>query len=282
MEYWHGQPGTKINNTKRVSGNGRDLIKEYFARTRTPQEPPPIFRSANGGGQYPAYFPTPSTNSEEEMDLEQVLNFVDENFKEIGVSSVIVPEKMSKATNSGRRNSESCHLIGKVNPNILRTWEQLNLCQGSDREDDKEDKKDRQNEAFFDGNAYQDGPEELASFKVNYVTYDRVKARRGKSTEDLYYDSIDEEDHTSSDLSRSNAATFELSSGTVGESIIYRGNDVIAKADIVDIQQPSLMTDSTDQYLQGDPLARGEGMAEFDSLDKKRLKCWSLENEGEF
>lgn len=281
MEYWHGQPGTKSSNTK-ISGNGRDLIKEYFARTRTSQEPPPIFRSANGGGQYPAYFPTPSTNSEEEMDLEQVLNFVDENFKEIGVSSVIVPEKMRRDTNCLRRNSESCHLIGKVNPNILRTWEQLNLCQGSDRDDNSEDNKDRQNDAFFDGNTYQEGPEELASFKVNYVTYDRVKARRGKSTEDLYYDSIDEEDHTSSDMSRSNAATFELSSGTVGESIIYRGNDVIAKADIVDIQQPSIMTDSTDQYIQGDPLARGEGMAEFDSLDKKRLKCWSLENEGEF
>lgn len=224
------------------------------------------------------------------MDLEQVLDFVDENFKEIGVSSVIVPEKKSLQKSpvvmTGRRNSESCHLIGKVNPNILRTWEQLNLCQSNDQEDEMDVQK--KNDLFFDGNGFDVPHEELASFKVNYVTYDRMKGRKGAATStedvDLYYDSIDEdEDQSSSEMSRSNAATFELSSGTAVESIIYRGRGEESRTQKGVVlsdnhhQQSSLMTDSTDQYLQGDdPLARGEGMAEFDSEHNEDGDYWGF------
>lgn len=265
IEYWaNGQPGARDSH--------RGLINEYFSRTRTPQEPPPIFRSTMTNGRpLSGYFPLPTTTVhsspvEDDMDLEQVLNFVDENFKEIGVSSVIVPEKKLKtrsATASKMRKSESCHLIGKVNPNILRTWEQLN------RNDDDDDGGGQQGEeeVFEQRNNFQDFCEELAPFKVNYVTYDQQQ-RRKRSKDNLFYDSIDEDEDTDVDVSRSNA-TFELSSGT-GESVIYRGG------------QSSLMTDSTDALLQdemdGDPFRGGEGMAEFDSLDKKRFKCWSMDN----
>lgn len=221
------------------------------------------------------------------MDLEQVLNFVDENFKEICVSSVIVPEKKSKSKTSTfhatpvkvRRNSESCHLIGRVNPNILRTWEQLN--QNHDREEEEEDDEGKR-ELSFDGYNLRDQHGELASFKVNYVTYDRVKKgggrRKAASSDDLFYDTIDEEeDRHSSEVSRAHALT-SLSSETTRESIIYRGGGEAEKA-----QPPSLMTDtSADQYLIGSSPIGGEGMAECDSLDKKRIKCWSLDNEGEF
>lgn len=187
IEYWqNGQTGAR--ETRR----GRGLINEYFSRTRTPQEPPPIFRSTNGR-PLSGYFPLPTTRTvhsspvDDDMDLEQVLNFVDENFREIGVSSVIVPEKKVKTQNaktSKVRKSESCHLIGKVNPNILRTWEQLN------RNDDDVD--GHQREDFEERNNFQDFCEELAPFKVNYVTYDQKRrGRRGRSHENLFYDSID-------------------------------------------------------------------------------------------
>lgn len=195
------------------------------------------------------------------MNLEQVLNFVDENFKEIDISSVVVSEKKSKTKKPNPlppvRKSESCHLIGKVNPNILRTWEQLNLCQSNDSE----------------AEAFCNQDEELGPFQVNYVTYEKRKKRttdRSASQDDLYYDSIDENEDDTLNLQPGNVGT--LSSGT-GESVIYRGQ--------------SLMTDSTDALLQaaeeeGQLGPRGgEGMAEFDSLDRKRFKCWSLEEEND-
>lgn len=268
MDYWRQHNGQQIIDE---AHSKRGLIKEYFARTRTPQEPPAIFRP-NNGSQFPAYFGAATTTTttptipDDDMDLEQVLNFVDENFKEICVSSVIiVPEKQRPKTPTYyatpvtvRRNSDNCHLIGKVNPNILRTWQQLNLYQNGNRQGDDD--------------VIKNSDEDPASFKVNYVTYDQTSA------EDLFYDSIDEgeeEDRNSSEVSRSNAATFELSSGTGAESIIFRGQ--VGKD-----AQSSLMTDSAEQYLTESPLTAGEGMAEFDSLDKKRLKCWSLDNEGEY
>lgn len=266
MDYWRPHNGQQIIHD---ADGKRGLIKEYFARTRTTQEPPAIFRS-NNGSQFPAYFAAATTTAptipDDDMDLEQVLNFVDENFKEICVSSVIVPETKRPKTPTYyatpatvRRNSDNCHLIGRVNPNILRTWQQLNLYQNGDRQGDDE--------------VIKNSDEDPASFKVNYVTYDQSAA------EDLFYDSIDEgeeEDRNSSEVSRSNAATFELSSGTAGaESIIFRG--LVGKD-----AQSSLMTDSAEQYLTESPLTAGEGMAEFDSLDKKRLKCWSLDNEVEY
>lgn len=273
IEYWQTKETQSPRKPQEASdiNKRRDLIKEYFARNRNAQEPPPIFRSQNGK-RYPAYFP--SQQPEDEYDLQQVLDFVDENFKEINISSVIVPETVmppksevnsgSAAIGMGQRNPDNGHLIGKINPNILRTWEQLNLCQSNDRD--------------YNVISAQE-PEDMGSFKVNYVTYDRAKlARNGQGTEeDLFYDSIDEEDQDTSEIYRSNIATFEMSTG---ESIIYRGEGG-------DQRQSSLMTDSTDQYLMGSPMTGGnaggrEGMAEFDSLIKKQIKVWSAETMLEF
>lgn len=248
IEYWHNTD-TKANKTKEGPGAGRDLIKEYFARTRNSQEPPPIFRNPRI-----SYF---NSQSVDDMELEAVLNFVDENFKEIGVSSVIIPEKKPRQQEKkdgykpipAIRKSESCHLIGKVNPNILRTWEQLNQ---------NNDEEMKPQEHFFQRTNFQAQNEDLASFKVNYVTYDRKEKRRS-STDDLYYDSIDEDELDTASLTRSIA--------NVGGSIIFRGDQLG--------QQSSLMTDNNDDlYMNG-----GEGIAEFDSLDKKRLNCWSPLND---
>lgn len=270
VDYWK-QPKDD-NNTQRLtfdhSGEKkRDLIKEYFARTRAQHSPPPIFQSNNS--QFPAYFAASHTDTY----LDPMPNLVDENFKEIDVSSVIVPETKSKDENPPksntyfatpakvRRNSDGCHLIGKVNPNILRTWEQLNLGQQQHNDPAME----QGNEPYFHAQ------EELASFKVNYVTYDRIKAKKSASSDDLFYDSIDEEE-------RSEISCFDTgkSSATGADSIIYCGDYNQNEID-VDHQAPSLMTDIAEQYMMEAPLTAGEGMAEW--LDKKRLKCWSLEGE---
>lgn len=259
IEYWQNKPSKSDLGGKEGTGAGRDLIKEYFARTRT-QEPPPIFQSNLNRAYPPAYF-----NSVDDMELEAVLNFVDENFKEIGVSSII-PEKKLRDQDTRHqakpsiRKSESCHLIGKVNPNILRTWEQLN--QNNDRDSDAE-RKDateltKPQDPYYQRTNLQSQNEDLASFKVHYVTYDDnkdIRRNNFSSADDLYYDSIDEDDDASLSRSNSNAAT------TV--SIICR------KAE----QQTSLMVD-TDLYM-GDPPGGGEDMAEFDSLDRNRFN-WSL------
>lgn len=211
-----------------------------------------------------------------------MLNFVDENFKEIGMSSVILPEQkkgrdrveqeanakeLQQPKKSQLRKTESCHLIGKVNPNILRTWEQLNLFQNEKNQDE--------HVIYSQQSNFQQPNEDLASFKVNYVTYDHRIKGRGKDSSDLYYDSIDEDEDVlaTTTTGQQSGTVFEMSSGT-GESIIFRAPG----------GGKSLMTDSTEALLQETiaPGHGGEGMAEFDSLDKKRLNCWSMENEGEF
>lgn len=260
IEYWQKNSTHAESDPIDSLGVRKDLIKEYFARTRAPQEPPPMFRS-NFNLPYPAYF-----NSVDDSDLEAVLNFVDENFKEIGVSSVIVPEKKTIREKGKNpvviRKSESCHLIGNVNPNILRTWEQLNQNNGRDS---RQEEVERRHESDFPQN-----DNDLASFKVNYVSYARRPAKMASSVDDLYYDSIDDDEDevdSTTSVSRSNAAN---SISTIRESTIYRSTKID--------KQSSLMTEA-DLYI-GDPPDGGEGIAEFDSLDKKRLAySWSLDDD---
>jgi hypothetical protein len=189
----------------------RDLIKEYLAKIRA--KPPAIFS--------PTFLPITLTDDDgDEPQLElaykhpillmdeercsvvssecneknrevEVKYIVDNSVdildkKEDDDESLIVPKTKNFCPQKSEQRSE-CRLVGKVNPNILKTWEQL-----SGKKDGKsslntdtssENSQDKQSCLMF----YNNLSEETEDFCVNKI------AHVENMSDADFYDSIDEQ-----------------------------------------------------------------------------------------
>lgn len=187
-----------------------------------------------------------NTSSDSEYDNTcDYITSPDENAKE---SSFIVPvskkNAFSSLTSVHHRDESSdttspCHLIGKVNPNLVKTWEQLNSSQHNINKISTSlttsESSDKQSCVLFyrkPFNFTEDNDVEN-KFHVNRVIH-------SESSGD-FYDSIDD------------------------QSIIE--NTYVVDDDIMG----SIYHDET-------VMVGGEGMAECDSLIEKKKICWSIEN----
>lgn len=202
-------------------------------------------------------------SSKEERDRDTEVKYVDDNSVEVleagdsQQSSVIklepkiIPIKktafgsMTRQENSisyERTTAEAkCRLVGKVNPNLVRTWQQLNLRNqnsftASSIESDS-NSNDKQSFTLFCRKPY--------NFKELEERLEKFPVRRVRYTEsgcDDFFDSIDDNSLTDQLLNVSN--------------------------NLQEIDENILMVTG----------AAGEGMADFDSLEKNKL-CWSIDDD---
>lgn len=202
-------------------------------------------------------------STKEERDRDTEVKYVDDNSVEVleagdsQQSSVIklepkiIPIKktafgsMTRQENSisyERTTAEAkCRLVGKVNPNLVRTWQQLNLRNqnsftANSIESDS-NSNDKQSFTLFCRKPY--------NFKEFEERLEKFPVRRVRYTEsgcDDFFDSIDDNSLTDQLLNVSN--------------------------NLQEIDENILMVTG----------AAGEGMADFDSLEKNKL-CWSIDDD---
>ncbi|XP_040172137.1 serine-rich adhesin for platelets isoform X2 [Anopheles arabiensis] len=134
-------PATTVRaacSTSALSEPRRDLIGEYLAaKNRQSAIPPPIFHVrplALQGEQRPQQQQQQQRQIDElaykhPLLLMDTSDEEDEQEQNAGQESLIVPSPKLVAFQSPGRQGETgpdgCRLVGKVNPNILKTWEQL-------------------------------------------------------------------------------------------------------------------------------------------------------------
>lgn len=205
------------------------------------------------------------TSTKEERDRDTEVKYVDDNSVEVleagdesQHSSVIklepriIPVKKSAFGSLTRQENvddekssveAKCRLVGKVNPNIVRTWEQLNSVilrnQNSfttSSMDSDANSNDKQSFTLFCRKPYnfKELEERLEKFPVRKVRYTETGC-------DDFFDSIDDSSLTDRLLNVSGN--------------LHEGDNNI------------LMTG-----------AAGEGMADFDSLEKHKI-CWSIDDD---
>lgn len=182
----------------------------------------------------------------------------------------------SSPVRSDAEDERKCRLVGKVNPNILKTWEQLssgnnegNYCEHK-RKDSKnslitvtssENSGDKQSCLIFYRNQY-NMEEQASDFMVTRI--------RHNST-------ISTSSNTVADDERTTATTTTISMVTSTATTETSSEGCYDFYDSIDDSSSSRMLDQDgedDEYV----LAAGEGMADFTSLDKKRL-LWSIDVE---
>lgn len=134
-----------------------------------------------------------------------------------------------------QNSDDDCRLIGKVNPNLIKTWEQLSGNRIKIHEKDKSlssDNSEKQSCVLFYRKpfSFKDDVKMTEKFHVNKILH--------SESSDDFYDSIDE------------------------QSIVE--NTYI----VDDIMSSSIYLNQDNEY------AAGEGMAECGSLEKKKI-CWS-------
>lgn len=183
---------------------------------------------------------SPKPNSFVERNRELTVQYVDDNSIEMldaTNETASQPRRFSvKRTafpsieKTGGEAQSSCKLVGKVNPNLIKTWEQLNASNQSNR----------------------------ASRMAG-----SVQGSHQLQSED-FYDSIDD-DQLVSELER-------IPSMCDGEEY----NDLMMLDDDVELDG---MDDEV--LFDGRTLGRqaaGEVMAQFESIDKRKI-CWSMDSE---
>lgn len=235
----------------------RNLIREYFTRTRlppaifkpsfTPFTPPPQLDIAY---THPARLLTDMSDVQPESiyvetNREIEIKYVDDNSIEL-LDAGCEKSSQRKSSNSnsdspGSRKGKQiafqsfvidaptevnlCKLIGKVSPNLVKTWEQLNDVNSSNKPAYVRSTSDDSEKILYPE------PNDLLNakqYQVNHVVH-------SGSSED-FFDSID----------------GKLNSNL--ECLV------------------SLCCDNID-----DGYAAGEVMAEFESLDRRKI-CWSIES----
>ncbi|XP_037050945.1 DEP domain-containing protein DDB_G0279099 isoform X3 [Bradysia coprophila] len=246
------------------TNENRNLIREYFTRTRlppaifkpsyTPFTPPPQLDIAY---THPARLLTNSTVAQPESiyietNREIEIKYVDDNSIELldaGCEKSCQRKASPHANNDSPSSSSSnngkekpiafqsfvvdaptgavnlCKLIGKVSPNLVKTWEQLNDVTGNAKPNYLRSTSNESEKILYPE------PTDVAAgkqYQVNHVVH-------SGSSED-FFDSIDGK--MNSDI----------------ECLV------------------SLCCDNID-----DGYAAGEVMAEFESLDRRKI-CWSIES----
>lgn len=263
---------TSMSNYHSISN--RDLIKEYLARN---QQPPAIFKPSFTPFSPPPQLEiaykhprllmnsTDDENEEESIYRETInqLDLDDHSVDEIILAASEPTDRKSRSTaknstklqnqlrqrkidafssiSTADKSSEDneCKLIGKVNPNLVRTWEQLNRKSIPPS-------NDYLKQLYRSRSLSNNSGDEKILYPDNNTTVDLTTAQsdgdfrinvmiHSESSED-FYDSID--DRFLSDL-----------------------NGV-----------PSICVENDDGA------AAGEVMAEYDLLDKRKI-CWSIDSE---
>lgn len=150
-------------------------------------------------------------------------------------------ESITKQNNSIEKppTETKCRLIGKVDPKIVRTWDQLNIVtlRNQTSVDSNSNSTDKQSFTLFCRKRYnfKELEEQLEKFPVK-------KGQYAESCCDDFFDSIDDKSITEKLLSVSKNLE-------VIDDNIYRMN-----------------------------CTAGEGMANFDSLEKHKF-CWSIDDD---
>lgn len=98
--------------------------------TPLPATPHAIFETSTPF-QHNSSVPSQSTGMGSERNKEIEIKYIDDNSIELldkPVEPLIVPERRTPSApiDTPARAHNKCRLVGKVNPNILKTWEQLN------------------------------------------------------------------------------------------------------------------------------------------------------------
>ncbi|XP_055625750.1 serine-rich adhesin for platelets isoform X2 [Toxorhynchites rutilus septentrionalis] len=210
--------------------------------------------------------------------------------------SLIVPKpKKTMAFHSPARSSpvrleaeeeRKCRLVGKVNPNILKTWEQLSSGgnnEGNYCEHKRKDSKnslitvtssensggDKQSCLIFYRNQY-NMEEKASDFMVTRIRHSSLSTSSNTAADD------DEEEERTTTATATTATISVVTSTATTETSSEGG--CYDFYDSIDDSSSSRMLEhdgeEDDEYV----LAAGEGMADFTSLDKSRL-MWSIDVE---
>lgn len=254
-----------------MAEQSRDLIREYLTKTRNP--PPPIFQlpftsnnttaalndEVNMAYKHPILLmDSPddecdfnNDDKNNEINLNNILT--KDELKEQQESSFIIPIPKKNAFSSlislksDRDNNEDekpmCRLIGKVNPNLIKTWEQLN---GN----------------LINNNQNSNKQISLTNSESSEKQSCVVFYRKPFTFKD------DNNCLTNDDNFHVNKVLHSESSGDFYDSIDDRS--IIENTYVVDNIIMNSMYHDTE-------VAGGEGMAECNSIDNKKI-CWSIEN----
>lgn len=170
-----------------------------------------------------------------------IIDLEDEEDLEDEISVIIAQPKLNTFAPIVIGKEDDCRLVGKVNPNLVKTWEQLSGNRIKINEKDKSmssENSEKQSCVLFYRKpfSFKDDVKTTEKFHVNKILH-------SESSGD-FYDSIDD------------------------QSIVE--NTYI----VDDIMSSSIYINQDNEY------AAGEGMAECGSLEKKK-ECWSSSWENE-
>lgn len=217
----------------------------------------------------------------------ELLDATREDFGEGEKESLIVPKpkkmafhslKGSPVKNGADDQDAKCRLVGKVNPNILKTWEQLS---GGDKGEPVAKRKSslitvtssensadsKQSCLIFYRNQYNNltAPEE-EEFHVNRIQHGSVSTTSSSSTM--------EEPKAAADPRTTSMVTSTTTTETTSSEGCYDFYDSIddssTRIDGVVLEED----EDDDEYA----MAAGEGLADFTSLDRKKM-MWSIDVE---
>ncbi|XP_035891122.1 uncharacterized protein LOC118502696 isoform X2 [Anopheles stephensi] len=329
------------------AGGPRDLIAEYLAAKnraastfQQPPVPPPIFHMASDrqhllvqqdqkqrqidelAYKHPILLMDASEDDEEEerggdggVQVEQLDDGGAE--KNAGQESLIVPRPKMNAFQSIKEQQDdglSCRLVGKVNPNILKTWEQLfgggtgNACAHQRR-------PDRTRAASVEGESSITITTVTTAKSATTVTTtttsggslalsSNITSEAGSEADDrqscllycpqqhtlgdeLFEFKVNRAEHPPDQSSSSRHAPSQVSSSTTCTTATARNSSdgVCDFYDSIDAASTCLVPPATDtgkeqEEMGGDigsynDSAGGEALAELTSLDRKRL-LWSI------
>lgn len=205
----------------------RDLIREYFLKTRVPE----ILKLSQNRPQSTTYATSAMTSEMnlaykhplvlgEELKSGSGEGFVDEKLcNDVDNSSIIIPKTVRHRQQL--TNVDRPHLIGKVTPSIAKTWEQLTNAMESSVESQAED--DKQSYVLFVRKPFNFQSSDDETFAVNKIQHE---------PSEKFYDSIDNETQYAEDYEEEED---DEESGTEGgevmaetlDSLELRCNDVI-------------------------------------------------------
>nr|XP_029733339.1 uncharacterized protein LOC115254223 isoform X4 [Aedes albopictus]XP_029733340.1 uncharacterized protein LOC115254223 isoform X4 [Aedes albopictus]XP_029733341.1 uncharacterized protein LOC115254223 isoform X4 [Aedes albopictus] len=264
-----------------------------------------------------------SIGKERNRDLE--VQFVEDNSielldckEEIGEGeqeSLIVPKPkkiafQAKASSAKSPSSDAdgkCRLVGKVNPNILRTWEQLSGGEGSERNFGKKmsgknslitvtssenSAGDKQSCLIFYRNQFEDGVEageEAYNFRVMKIRHHRGGGESASedSTTVADLEEEDEEGEESAMAISTVAVSMATSTATTGTTATTSSEGCYDFYDSIDDSSNRMVgcrggvgdeEEEDGEEEEEYALAAGEGLADFTSLDRKKL-MWSIDVE---
>jgi hypothetical protein len=203
----------------------RDLIREYFLKTRVPDILKPV-----QGRRHSANYTTSAMTSDmnfaykhplvaaEELkrsggesmadDLERKLCNVADN------SSIIVPKTISHSRKTSR--SGRAHLIGNVTPSIAKTWEQLSNAIDSSFDNPTHEEEDKQSYVLFVRKPF--------NFHQSDEKFDVKKIQHDDCEQ--FFDSIDNEIQFADEYEDESTEGGEMMADEL-DSLEMRCNDII-------------------------------------------------------